>query len=357
MLVGSGVDPRQPFYCAAADLNGDGRLDLTTSNNESDNLSIFMQSAPGAFANEPDNEPDLELGTSATTKVPRSLAAADLNGDGLVDLVSANSESDNLALFHQGSPGRFATAPDAVLGSTAATREPTSVVAGDLNGDGRVDLASANAATSNLSVFFQPQTGGFVDLVDPDENLGPADGPQALDVADLDGDGDLDLISANRGGGNATVFFQTEPGAFDPTPVVLGDPLTTVLPGSLVAADLDGDGRVDDGHQPPLGEELAPTAPAHLCGQRSWTEGRASWPEALAFPGANRLRGSSPVSRASIVRADDGRLSIRFSMAAMTSWSSRVSIPAVSCDGGGASPGRSARITRQRSARRTLCAR
>jgi hypothetical protein len=64
-------------------------------------------------------------------------------------------------------------------------------------------------------------------------------------VADVDGDGDQDLVSANFDGDTLTVFFQTGPGAFHPDPLSLGSAATTDAPSSVAVADVDGDGDQD----------------------------------------------------------------------------------------------------------------
>ena len=67
-------------------------------------------------------------------------------------------------------------------------------------------------------------------------------------MADVDGDGDLDVASANERGHRLTVYYQTSPGRFDEEPsLILGDSATTPTPRSIVARDIDGDGEVDLG--------------------------------------------------------------------------------------------------------------
>ncbi|MEW6744284.1 MAG: VCBS repeat-containing protein [Planctomycetota bacterium] len=228
-----------PESVAVADLDGDGDLDLVSANSESDNLTVFLQTSPGIFESDPGNPL-----TDPAMDGPFSVAAADLDGDGDLDLVSANSGSDNLTVFLQTSPGIFESDPENPL-TDPAMDGPFSVAAADLDGDGDLDLVSANVRSDNLTLFFQARPGIF----EPDPNnpqTDPAmDAPFFVAPADLDGDGDVDLVSANSESDDLTVFFQTSPGIFEPHP---NNPHTDPAvdgPVSVSAADLDGDGDMD----------------------------------------------------------------------------------------------------------------
>jgi hypothetical protein len=230
---------QMPQSVAAADLNDDDLIDLVSANLQGDNLTIFFQTSPGQFP----ISPNRTLGSSATTNGAYSVAAADLNGDGRRDLVSANSDGNNLTIFFQVSPGQFPSSM--TLGNASTTLSPVSVSAADLNGDGRLDLATANRDGNNLTVFFQTNPGQF--SLSPDLTLGNPSTtpfPTSVAAADLDGDGLLDLVSSNGQGGNLAVFLQTSPGRFPSTPsFTLQHGLG--FAGLVTTADPNSDGQID----------------------------------------------------------------------------------------------------------------
>jgi hypothetical protein len=217
-----------------ADLDGDGDQDLVATTDAG--LQVFSQLSPGSFA-----VPSSVLGHSAGW--PGRVAAADLDADGDLDLVTQNDEFDHLTVSFQDSPGNFGAVP-LILGG-AGMVGPLSVGAGDLDGDGDLDLASANGESGNLTVFFQSSPGSFATLPLVVGGPGTTVLPFSLALSDLDGDGDQDLVSANVGSNDLTVFLQLAPGTFGTTPLALGLPDTTVVPVWVVAADLDGDGDQD----------------------------------------------------------------------------------------------------------------
>jgi len=224
-----------PFSVALGDVDGDGRLDLVSANGDSDNLAVFLQVESGGFAQ------PLYLGDSSLTNQPRSVALGDVDGDGRVDLVSANADSDNLTVFLQVEGGGFAQPLS--LGDTYLTDGPASVALGDVDGDGRVDLVSANEFSHTLTIFLQEEGGGFAQPVSLGD-FSVTRTPYMIAVGDVDGDGRLDLVSANFGNHTLTVFVQEEGGGFAQA-VSLGGVFVTRHPLSVAVGDVDGDGRVD----------------------------------------------------------------------------------------------------------------
>ena len=274
---GALVDPRG---VAAGDLNSDGLLDLVVANTGNDEVLLFSQRASGAFT----AAPNWVAGSAIDTPGPAGLAVADLDADGDLDLVCANEDGNTLAVFSQFSPAVLGTTPHWRLGSSAATDGPRAVVAADLNADGLVDLASANGAGGDLALFFQAAGGVFASAPDLSLGQGLLGAPSAIHAADLDGDGDQDLVAANEVGNDLAIFFQDPAGVFPAAPsAVLGGIGLTDGPMDVCALDIDGDGDLDLVCANGLGDDLTcflqqtpgvfSAVPGPVLGGVAWTAG------------------------------------------------------------------------------------
>ena len=225
----AGSGPRSVF---AADLDGDGDLDLAVANNGSNNVSVLKNSGNATFA---------AANNYAVGTWPRSVFAADLDGDGDRDLAVADANTNRISVLQNNGNGTFAGAVNYPTGTF-----PQSVIAADLDGDGKPDLATADANTGGTVSILRNSwpTPGVLDFAIMASFVVGAD-PTAVYAADLDGDGDLDLATANNGSADASVLKNTSPG-----PGALGfTPAASYAEGpgpmSLVAADLNADGSQD----------------------------------------------------------------------------------------------------------------
>lgn len=178
--------------------------------------------------------------------LPHSLRVADLDGDGALDLavadLGANDESDGgvSVVLNRGN-GAFAPARE-----YRAPGHPNAITSGDLDGDGDIDLVTVNQTFSSgtLGVLFNDGDGTFQEPVSqalqaPVHELGEES--FSITCADLDGDGDLDVAVANGASDNVSVLLNEGDGAFAAEVTYhVGD-----NPSSISHGDLDGDGRID----------------------------------------------------------------------------------------------------------------
>jgi hypothetical protein len=212
-----------------ADLDADGDLDLALTGNQS-TVAIFWN-VGGADLLDLANPAILEVGPGA-----ESIVAADLDGDGDIDLATANDQSNDLSvLLNELAPsGTPAFAP---ARSIAIDPSPEDLGAADVDADGDVDLVTVHGGRgdSPSNVVGVLRNDGAAAFARP-ETIPLAGEPRALAIADLDGDGDVDLAVARAWDGIVTVLLNDGSGAFgDPTDWPVGG-----RPFGVVAADVDG---------------------------------------------------------------------------------------------------------------------
>jgi hypothetical protein len=182
-----------PHWVAAADINGNGKVDLITANLATPPLTVLTNDGGGNFSFN---------ATYNVGLVPQCVVAADVNGDSNVDLVSANYSDGTLTVLTNDGSGNFTSNATYSVGSG-----PFFVTATDINGDGKVDLISANSKTNTLTVLTNDGSGGFVFCT----TLVVGSGPRSFAVADINGDGKPDIITANFNDNTLTVLTQIIP--------------------------------------------------------------------------------------------------------------------------------------------------
>jgi FG-GAP-like repeat len=222
------------------DLNGDGKLDLATIDRDTSSVSTLLNRGDGSFDSRR---------TYTTGRRPRSLAIGDLTGDGKPELVTANaylSEPDHrnpgtVSVFVNKGDGTFRTKVDYHPG-----KFPRSVALSDLNADGKLDMATANVDANTASVFMNRGKG----VLEPRRDYRVGRAPGALAIGDLNGDGNPDLVTLSPSTEKVSVLINSGRGSFRPPrsyravppdalPPHIGPPLT------LAIGDLNGDGRPD----------------------------------------------------------------------------------------------------------------
>ncbi len=173
----------------------------------------------------------------ATGLAPTSVAVGDFNGDGKSDLAVANAASNDVTILLGNGSGAFAPAAGSPV---AAGSGPVSVAVGDFNGDGQPDLAVANPFLNTVSVLLNNGGGSFVPAAGSPFASGGIE-PRSLAVADFNGDGIRDLAVANFGSNTVLVLLNDGSGGFGPAaPVGVGSG-----PLSVAVGDFNGDSKRD----------------------------------------------------------------------------------------------------------------
>lgn len=226
----------KPYTLFAGDLNKDGKLDLAAVNQQDSTISVFLNNGAGVFARQPTPFPTGESPTGGTI--------ADMNRDGVADVVTADSGGDSnddsvSVLLGTGAGG--ALGPKASY-PTVAGSETSNLAVGDLNGDQHLDVIATNPLASSVSMFLGSADGTLAPSINIPVGIFGSSTPFSAAIGDFNGDGRNDLAIAEvtsgtlvvrLGNGDAT--FQTET-----TYAEGGAP-----PYILITHDMDRDGNLD----------------------------------------------------------------------------------------------------------------
>ena len=288
-----------PSFIARGDLDGDGKPDMVVSNFSSNDISVFHNTCtPGNIsfsliknylANpEPegikiddingDGKPDV-IGTSINGHLfsvwlnesvsanlvlasrqdfilgnsfwPRGVATGDIDGDGKVDVVTA--DNNKIIDFTNNTSHGTVSVSRNVSGVTSLSFEPPvsfntgdysrSVLVADIDGDGKPDVATANQGDNSVSVFLNNSTLGNIDL-SLQQTLALSGNGEQITMGDIDGDGNIDLIVSNLTGTPLVSVFRntSSRGLISfalPVTIATGGPL------GISVGDIDGDGKPD----------------------------------------------------------------------------------------------------------------
>ncbi len=209
---------------AVGDLDGDAHIDLVATNGYDNVITVLLNDGAGNFSSTVD----------FAASDPKGVAIGDLDGDSDLDLLVANGSydpnSEEIAIFWNDGAGVLAAGPTFTLAGAV-----NAVAVADVDADGNADLLASGSGT--LRVFLGQGSGAFGSLT-----TYPTGGStHAMRLADLDGDGFLDAVFVAMGSNVLRIMRNTGAGAFQPH----REYPTGKEPSAVTTADFDGDGRLD----------------------------------------------------------------------------------------------------------------
>ncbi len=211
----------------AADLDGDGDMDILTASYIDDKIAWYANDGTGNFGEQQIISTDADFA--------ESVYAADLDGDGDMDVLSASVNDNKIAWYENDGTGNFNGQQIISLNANGAF----CVYATDIDGDGDMDVLSASHVDNKIAWYENNGTGNFGEQQIISTTV---DGARSVYAADLDGDGDIDVLSAAWNDGKVAWYANDGTGNFGEQQIIS---TTAYGANTLYAIDIDDDGDMD----------------------------------------------------------------------------------------------------------------
>lgn len=221
---------------ALADFDADGDLDVAAAQHDSYDVVVLLGDGKGGFAQAP--ETPIQAGGGARPHT-HEIAAGDLDGDRKADLVLTNANGNSVAVLLGDGKGGFAHADGSPF---PAGRHPYDGIAlADMNGDGKLDVVVPNLAGNAVSVLLGDGTGRL--SIAEGSPVAVGERPGYVAVGDFNGDRRMDVVATHDDVGLVDVLLGDGRGGLSPAP---GSPVRLDVPvWGIAVADLDADGHSD----------------------------------------------------------------------------------------------------------------
>ena len=217
----------------AIDLDGDTDMDVLSASSSDGNIAWYENLGAGVF--------DAQKLIAAAAGAATDVHSTDLDGDGDADVLATFFSSNKVVWYENLGAGAFGV--EQVISTTGSLF--ASVHTSDLDGDGDQDVLSASRDDSRVAWYENLGSG----VIGPQQviSVGDVTGARSVYTADFDGDGDEDVVAVGSGGFNNLVWFENlGAGSFNPFHPIEPENSPQIIFGHRVfAADLDGDGDAD----------------------------------------------------------------------------------------------------------------
>lgn len=256
-----------PSAVFAADVDRDGDTDVVAASTNNDQIAWYENNGSGTFTE--------RIVNTGALDAPRTVFAADIDRDGHLDIVSSSSANSRITWFeNDGNPrdGGWLTRDIKVADASPTGLEELSLVVADFDGDNFMDVATANNSENRIAWYRNDQTPANGQWVGQSLST-TASGAFGVFAADVDSDGDMDVLAASLGNNTVAWYENTGAGVFSPQNII-----STTASGatSVFAADLDDDGDLD-------------------VASGSRTDNRVAWYENENLPGFELISTNNPL--------------------------------------------------------------
>lgn len=215
----------------SADLNGDGIKDLIAGNSYSNSISVLLGNGSGQFSHAPGSPKTVPTG-------PIYATISDFNGDMIPDFATANYSNSSISVYLGVGTGSFVAASGSPI---TIGVNPYCIDSKDFNMDGKIDLVAVAESPDKVYVFLGNGGGSFVAA--PGSPYTPGTNPNHVSVGHFNSDAFPDFAVSNGGSNNVSVFLGAGTGSFSPAP---GSPFASgTFPRAISLSDFNNDGMTD----------------------------------------------------------------------------------------------------------------